>query len=182
MLGDVAFARLRGVAGVLGVLVDARPRWCGGELDRLLAAGHSQLHEELARHLDRAGGWVHEPEATFSVYGERGAIDILAWHAGYRMLLVVELKTELVDVQELLAGVNRKRRLAGELARDRGWDPAATSVWVVMAEDHTNRRRVAAHRHVLRGALPVDGRVMRRWVKEPADPLPPCLSGHPVVL
>lgn len=35
------------------------------------------------------------PEVSFSIYGQRGVIDILAWHAATRSLLVIELKTEM---------------------------------------------------------------------------------------
>jgi hypothetical protein len=85
----------------------------------------------------------------------------------HRSLLVIELKTELVDVQGLLGSVDRYRRLAPGLARQRGWDSAATSVWVVLRETDVNRRRVAAHAAVLRAALPADGWGMRRWLREP---------------
>lgn len=165
-LAGIRVATLRAIGGVLGILVDVRPRWRGGELDRLLAAGHSQLHDELAEHLT-AHGWQHEAEVTFSQYGERGAIDILAWHPRQRIALVIELKTELVDVQDLLASLDRKRRLAASIARERGWDPVAIAVWLVIAEDHTNRRRVGAHRHVMRAAFPADGRTMRGWLQRP---------------
>ena len=33
------------------------------------------------------------PEVSFSIYGERGVIDMLLWHPARRALLVVELKT-----------------------------------------------------------------------------------------
>lgn len=105
---------------------------------------------------------------SFSVYGERGVIDILAWHPGRRALLVIELKTDIVDVNDLMGSVDRKRRLAARIARDRGWDPATVSCWVVVAESSTNRRRVEAHAAVLRAAFPVDGRRMRHWLGEPA--------------
>ncbi len=52
------------------------------------------------------------------------SIDILAWHAASRSLLVIELKTELVDVQETVGTLDRKRRLAAQVAAERGWKPA----------------------------------------------------------
>jgi hypothetical protein len=39
---------------------------------------------------------------TFSIYGERGSIDLLAWHSETRTLLVVELKSELTSIEETL--------------------------------------------------------------------------------
>ena len=46
--------------------------------------------------------WVVRPEVSFSIYGERGVIDVLAWHPARRAILVIELKTELVDINELM--------------------------------------------------------------------------------
>ncbi len=89
-------------------------RWRGGELDRLLNARHSAMHELVAGRFAQLPGWQIVPEASFSIYGERGAVDVLGWHAARGMLLVVELKTEIVDVQDLLASVDRKRRLADQ--------------------------------------------------------------------
>jgi hypothetical protein len=107
---------------------------------------------------------------VFSIYGERGTIDILAWHAATGTLLVIELKTELVDVQELIGMIDRKRRLAAQIALDRGWRARTVATWVVISQDRTNRRRVSAHRTVLRAAFPQDGHRVRAWLRAPAGP------------
>ncbi|MGI8928079.1 MAG: hypothetical protein ACR2H0_01255, partial [Candidatus Limnocylindrales bacterium] len=120
--------------------------WFGGELDRLLNARHAALHESVARSLLMRPGWAFAPEASFSIRGERGVIDILAWHGDTRTLLVVELKTEIVDISDLMGSVDRKRRLAASVARDRGWIPSSVSVWVIVGECVTNRRRVLVAR------------------------------------
>jgi hypothetical protein len=39
-------------------------------------------------------------------------IDILGWHAAARMILVIELKTEFVDINETMGTLDRKDRLA----------------------------------------------------------------------
>jgi hypothetical protein len=126
------------------------------------------MHEAMARWFATLPEWVAEPEVSFSIYGERGIIDVLAWHPTRRILLVIELKTEIVDVNELLGTLDRKRRLAWTVARERGWDPESVSCWVVVAEGRTNRRHVAAHAAVLRAKLPTDGRRMRSWLRSPS--------------
>jgi hypothetical protein len=56
------------------------------------------------------------------VFGERGSIDLLAWHESSRTLLVIELKTELTSVEETLRRHDSKVRLAPGIARERfGW-------------------------------------------------------------
>jgi len=68
---------------------------------------HAFLAESVVDALRRdSPEWQVFPEVSFSIWGERGVIDLLAWHPGRRALLVIELKTELVDVGEL-HGFNR---------------------------------------------------------------------------
>ncbi len=151
------------------------PRWQGGDLDRLLNARHAALHESVARSFLMLPGWELVPEVSFAIRGERGVIDILAWHAGTRTLLVIELKTEIVDISELMGTLHRKRRLAALVARERGWDPVTVAAWLVVADSSTNRRRVAAHGTTLRAALPDDGRAVRGWLAQPRGSIA-CLS------
>lgn len=169
-LDRIPLATVRRVAGRLGISVDLRARWRGGELDRMLAAAHSLLQDEVAAAL-RAAGWDVVPEVTFSIYGERGSVDILARHPPTGVLLVVEIKTQLVDVGELLSTFDRKRRLTPAVATARGWPIGPVSAWVVMAEGRTNRRHVATHRHIVRAALPADGRTMHPWLRQPGHPV-----------
>ena len=46
--------------------------------------------------------WILAPEVSYSIFGERGVIDILAWHPTRRALLVIELKSELTSIEETL--------------------------------------------------------------------------------
>lgn len=164
---QLSLAALRRVGAALDMRIDVIARWRGGELDRLLNARHSALHEHLARMLDRTPGWLVAPEVSFNVYGERGVIDLLAFHRGMQSLLVVELKTEIVDVQELVGTMSRKVRLAQRVALERGWQAISVSGWIVAAYSTTNRRRIAAHRTMLRAAFPEDGRTVRAWLNAP---------------
>lgn len=136
----------------------------------MLNERHAAMHDAVVPWLE-ACGWEAVPEVSFSVYGERGVVDVLAVHRASRQLLVVELKTALVDVQALIGTVDRYARLAPRMAAERGWQAAATSVWVVLADGRTNRRRVAAHARLLRTAFPNDGRLMAGWLRRPRGPV-----------
>lgn len=166
-LEGVSLATLRSVARSLEITVEIAVRWQGAELDRVLGAGHDALREAVVRLLTDAGGWELAAEVTFSMWGERGVIDLLAWHAACRALLVVEVKTEIVDVGRLVAQVDRYRRLAPEIVRTRSWHPARVAAWVAVTDTRTNRRRMADHRGVLRAAFPDDGRGVRGWLGSP---------------
>ena len=161
-------ATVHGVALALDAWVAYSVRWRGGELDRVLSAGHAAMHEALARWLAALPAWELAPEVSFSIFGERGIIDALCWHAENRTLLVVELKTELVDISEPLGTFDRKVRLAARIAVDRGWAPAASvGAWLLVAESRTNHRRLAVHQEVVRAAFPDDGRTVRGWLVHP---------------
>ena len=176
-LGTLSLDTLRKVAATLDIRVDVQARWRGGDLDRLMNARHSALSESVVRALRRPG-WIVAPEVSFSIYGERGIIDLLAWNQAKRALLVIELKTEIVDLNELVGTLDRKVRLAARIAREHGWaiEPETTiSAWVIVTDSRTNRRRLQAHSAMLRAAYPIDGRAIRPWLGRPSAPVR-CLS------
>jgi transcriptional regulator with XRE-family HTH domain len=170
-LVEVSIRSFRKVADALGISVTSIARWRGGELDRLLNARHAAMHEAALRTFEDYPAWDVHSEASFSVRGERGIIDVLAWHPGRRALLIGELKSEFADPQELVGTMDKRKRLAIAIARERGWDPATVSVWVAVEESRVNRRHLARSRRLLRGAFPEDGHAVRRWLSDPSRPL-----------
>jgi len=167
-LDRIALQTLRSVATALDVDVDLVVRWRGGELGRMINARHAAMHEALALQMATVPDWRYEPEVSFSIFGERGVIDALAWHAPSRCLLVIELKSELVDINDLMATMDQRLRLAAEIAAKRGWRVASVSCWVVVADGRTNRRALARHRTTLHAKFPGDGHIVRRWLRRPA--------------
>jgi hypothetical protein len=167
-LDNVQLGTIEAVCAVLDIRVALYPRWRGGDLDRLLNAGHAAMHEAIARWFHRRWPkWTAAPEVSFSIWGEHGVIDLLCWHAESQTLLVIELKTELVDLNEVVGTLDRKRRLATQIAAERGWPARQVGVWLVVAGTRTNRRRIEAHATFLRNAYRDDGRAMRRWLARP---------------
>jgi HTH-type transcriptional regulator / antitoxin HipB len=170
--GSLTLDLIRRVSAALDVRVDLVPRWRAGDLDRLLNAKHSQLHELVARWFaSELPAWVIAPEVSYAIYGERGVVDIVAWHPSRRAILVIELKTDIVDVNQLIGKVHEKARLIRQIVLDRGWDPLTASTWVIVGAGRTNRARLAQHRVVLRAAFPTDARRMRVWLGDPSGPV-----------
>lgn len=166
--GSLSLDTIRRIAAALDIRVDLLARWRAGDLDRLVNARHSALHEAVAQMFRaRLPQWTLTPEVSFSVYGERGIIDLVAWNAAQRSLLVIELKTDIADVNELIGTFDRKVRLAWPVAEERGWDPLRVSGWVIVAPGRTNRERIAAHGAMLRAAFPMDGRGIGEWLRRP---------------
>jgi transcriptional regulator with XRE-family HTH domain len=164
----VQLGTILSVARALDIQVTLTVRSRGADLDRLISGRHAALHESVARWFDaELPDWILAPEVSFSIYGERGIIDIVAWHPGHRALVVIELKTDIVDVNELIGQMDQRRRLARQIAKEQDWDPLTISTWVIVANGRTNRARLAAHRVLLRNAFPLDGRSIRSWLRKP---------------
>ncbi len=115
--------------------------------------------------------WQTFPEHTFNVWGEQGSVDVLAWHSRRRALLSVEVKTKLADLQDLLAKMDRKRRLAPVLARDLGWQPLLVGSVLVLPDETWARNAVARFGPVFAAALPGRTVDVKRWLKMPAGDL-----------
>ena len=117
-IDGVTIGSLVRAAHALGAEVDVRLRWRGEQLDRLLDDAHAAVVEAMVARLRRLG-WFVEVEVSFSVWGERGSIDILAFHPAFGALLVIEVKSVVTDTQATLHGLDHKARLAPQIAKDR---------------------------------------------------------------
>jgi HTH-type transcriptional regulator / antitoxin HipB len=157
---------VRGVAVAAGVSLPLAPRWRGPELPKLLDEKHAAIVRCVVERL-LALGWVALPEHTFSIYGERGSIDVLAWLPGARAVLLIEVKTVLVDLQDLLSTMDRKRRLATAIARDSGWRPMTIGALLVMPAETQARNSVEKYRTLFDVSYQARGRQVRRWLRSP---------------
>jgi transcriptional regulator with XRE-family HTH domain len=169
-LDRVPLGRLRKAAAVLEIDIHLEARWRGGSLEREVSKRHALMSEAVTQML-MADGWEVRPEVSFNHFGERGIIDLVAWDTRTGTLLLIELKTELTDVNGMLGTADRRRRLAAVIGASCGWEARAVASWVVLAHGRTNRRRLADHRAVLRAAFPGDGRAVRGWLRAPKGSL-----------
>jgi transcriptional regulator with XRE-family HTH domain len=161
----------RSIAAALEVELQFEPRGRGPMLERLRDAGHAAAVETVAAELGRHG-WAVLVEVGFSRYGERGSVDLIGWRAPEHALLIVEVKTSLVDLQATLAAIDRKRRIVpSELARERGWRPTAVGVALAVVDSSTAREVVARHRSIFDAALPGRTVEVRHWLERPAGDL-----------
>jgi transcriptional regulator with XRE-family HTH domain len=167
LLRTMSLRSIRNVAAVLEVSVELLPRSRAGSLDRTVNRAHALLAELVVRWISSIDGWAVRPEVSFSRYGERGSIDLLAWYPETGALLVIELKTEIVDIGELLGTFDRKLRNAIEVGRGLGWDAETASGLLVVGGSDVNRDRVAAHRATFEAAFPDRFVAVRRWLARP---------------
>lgn len=157
---------VRGVAAAAGVSLPFAPRWRGPDLPKLLDEKHAAIVGCAVARLG-ALGWVARPEHTFSIYGERGSVDVLAWMPSRRAVLVIEVKTQLVDLQGLLSTLDRKRRLADVIAREAGWRPVIVGALLVMPAETQARNSVERHRPLFDASYPARGTDVQRWLRTP---------------
>lgn len=157
---------LRAVAGALGASVDLKLRWHGEGLDRLLDEAHARLVEATVALL-REGGWDVAVEVSFAILGERGSIDVFAWHEATGSLLVIEVKSVVPDSQAMLHALDRKARLAPQLAKERGWESRNVGRLLVVGESSTARQRISRLGATYDTALPDRNVEVRRWIRKP---------------
>src|SRR2546423_1385206 len=116
----IAWADLVAIANPVGARLELDLRWQGPRLDWLLDERHAVTVDSTVSMLRRAG-WETDVEVSFSIFGERGSIDVVGRHPETGFALVVEVKASIGDVNQTVIGIDRKARLMAQIARDRRW-------------------------------------------------------------
>lgn len=169
-VANVPFGRLLAVADALDGRLDLDFRWRGEALDRLVDERHAAIVDELVG-LYRSARWDVAVEVTFSIYGERGSIDVFAFHPVRHVVAVNEVKASVGEAGNTVLGVDRKSRLAPQIAKDRGWPCRGVARLLVVADNSTSRDRIARHADTFRTAFPAGGRECLAWIRDPVgDP------------
>lgn len=171
LVDNFTIGHLRAISRALEMPSIESLGWRSPEIDRLRDKDHAALVEAVGRTLVDAG-WELVPEYTFNHYGEKGAVDNLAWHAASRSIFIGEVKTRIWDLQDLLSTLDRKGRLVPELLRrDRGWRAKSVGVALVMEEKSTHRHLIERHSATFRAAFPQRQVEVRRWLESPSGNL-----------
>lgn len=172
--GEAAGLTLRSldqVATALGASVHLQVRWRGEELDRLIDAAHAALQQDVATQLMTLG-WEVRVEVSFNHYGDRGRVDVLARDHDRRIVLVLEVKSAVGDVQDTLGRLDVKSRLARHIAADVGWSEVAGVVPVLVIGDSKRARRNVGDHAALFARYTLRGRTAWAWLRRPVAPMP----------
>lgn len=170
-LESVGLGTLRRVAIELDVSIAMTANWHGGQGDRLLDRAHAAIVDHVIDALKEME-WEVMPEFTFNHFGDRGSVDILAWHPAQRILLIIEVKATLTDLQGLLASLSRKLRVVPDLVRKSlGWDADHVARIVVVAGTAANRSIVARHAATFDASFPARSREIHSWLRRPMGAL-----------
>ncbi len=170
-IADLKIGTLDRIAASLGATLVIDLRYQGGLADRLVDRTHAALVDLIVGVL-RHAGWVVEVEFSFNVFGDRGSVDVLGWHAASRTLLIVEVKSAFTDLQAMLLSLGRKLRVVPDLVRrQNGWDPIAVSRIVIASGTAANRAVVDRHPSIFAVSLPATAREIRNWIRAPVGPI-----------
>ena len=166
---DLTLATIKRIGAALQIELGLALRTHGPEPDRLLDARHARLVSAVVARLGRE--WTVLPEYSFNDFGDRGSVDILAWNAAAKAVLLVEVKSELDSLEAVLRSMDMKLRVVPRLlARERGWRAQCIGSVMVLPDESTARRAVAAVGPVFARALPSHTVAVRRWIR--------CPTGH----
>jgi transcriptional regulator with XRE-family HTH domain len=168
LLAGMSLRTCREIATVVGIELWFAPRSRHlGDLERLVDRRHAAL-VDLVIGLLRTSGWEVQTEYSFNHYGDRGSVDVLAWRSLSRTLLIIEVKSELRDVQATLRALDVKARVVpGCLRQDRRWQATSIGVVLVLPAMSTERDHVARHREIFAAALPARTVDVKHWLCGP---------------
>jgi hypothetical protein len=132
---------------------------------------HAACSAYVARRL-REAGWEVAVEVEVGDGRSRGWIDILAYRASDRTLLVIEIKTEVHDAGSLLRTVGWYRREAWTAGRRLGWRPARLAAGLILLASAANDESVRRQLGLLSEAFPGGAPEFARLVEAPAGTIP----------
>ena len=173
------FAAADKVAQALGARLVVYLSWQGEQLDRLVNAAHAELQNAVVNLLT-AAGWLCAVEVSFNHYGDRGRYDILAYHAATGIVLVIEVKTAIGDVQATLGQLDIKRRHASAVARDRGWNPRHVVTMLVIADERQQHRIITRHSGLF-AQFALRSHSARGWLRHPTSDIGGMLIYLPLI-
>ena len=155
-----AGARIESLERICGALdgqliLDARLPFAGDPV-RQLDLAHARCVGSVRRLLEVAG-YVCVTEQEIVDGPWRGWIDMVAYDAVRRRIVISEIKTELRDAGALERQVERYVRSCLGVARERGWVVEEIVVVVVVLATAANDAFLVANRHVMKSAFPVRG-------------------------
>ncbi|HEY7023459.1 MAG TPA: hypothetical protein VH371_00715 [Candidatus Limnocylindrales bacterium] len=166
--GGVALERLRRVMEAQGGRARLVTWWNGAAADRLLDERHAALVESCVS-VFRARGWRADVEVSFSEFGERGSIDVLATNEAFRAVAVCEVKSVFGSLEETNRTLDAKERLAPTIVwRRLGWRPSIVGRLLILPRTTAARNVIAAHSATMASIYPARGREVRTWLREPS--------------
>jgi transcriptional regulator with XRE-family HTH domain len=132
------------------------------------------VHAGCVGYVDRrlgTSGWQTAREVEIVQARSHGWIDLLAFHPGTETVLVIEIKTRLLDLGLVERQLGWYARAAGDAARQRGWIPRRIASWLLVLASEEVDRVITTNRQLLEAAFPLRARGMLEWLSDGRHPL-----------
>jgi transcriptional regulator with XRE-family HTH domain len=175
-LDDIKVRTLVRIVAALDIQVDVRLLAPYAPPAPIRDRAHSRCIAYVARRLEVAG-FVVATEVEVGGARWRGFVDVLGWHPVEHVLLVIEVKTEIVDVGELERQLGSYERAAWQAARARGWRPRALTAMLLVLATRENDRRLSAERAYFEGGFSLRARDLNGLLERPSRPPPRGVRG-----
>jgi transcriptional regulator with XRE-family HTH domain len=120
---------------------------------------HARCSAYVERRL-RTAGWQTAREVEIVQARSHGWIDLVAFHPTTETVLVIEIKTQLVDLGAIERQLGWYGRSAGDVARRIGWSPRRIVTWLVVLASEEVERVIASNAGLLGSAFPIRAREM----------------------
>ena len=134
-------------------------------------AVHARCCAMVVRQLRRHGFEVRA-EVEIGAGRSRGWIDILAYRPSDRVLLCIEVKTEIDDAGRILRNLGWNVRSCRDAARALGWTPRHILPTLLVLSTVESEDRLVAAGDLFRNHLPGRADEMLRFLEVPAGPNP----------
>lgn len=169
-LPDLTFSTATALLGAMGarLTIGADAPFLG-DRERQRDPAHARLSAHVVTRLRRAG-WEARAEVEVGGDRSRGWMDVLAVHPISRVMLVIELKTEIHDLGQIERSLGWYEREAWAVARRLGWRPTREIGCLLLLATDANDLRVAANRASIDLGFPLRARHLEPVVRGGAAP------------
>jgi len=130
---------------------------------------HARCTSHVAARLER-DGWQTASEVEVGGDRSRGWIDILAYHPDHRLLLVIEIKTEIRDLGAIERTLGWHERESWVAARRLGWRPRKVVGCLFLLATEMNEDRISDNRAAFSAGFPIGATELRRIMSNDAPP------------
>jgi transcriptional regulator with XRE-family HTH domain len=164
---ELTVGKIRSIAEAMGgrIAFELQPPLlvAGG---RQRDAAHARCLAHVRGRLERSG-WMVEREVETADGRARGWIDLVAFHPITGTLLILEIKTELVDFGAVERQLGFYERVGTIAAARFGWRARSTIGCLVVLATEANEVRLKANRDSLARSFPLRADDLRQIVEHP---------------
>jgi hypothetical protein len=169
--GEIGLNRIRQILTALGGRARLSVWYHGALAERLLDERHARIGERSMQLIQRRE-FVTASEVTYSEFGERGSIDVLAGYEATGAALVGEVKATIGSLEDTNRQLDVKVRLGPKIVKATfGWWPKFVARVLIVPDDRTIRRIIDSHSATMSAVYPARSREFRAWLRSPTEPI-----------